>query len=50
MGKINAAITAVGGYIPEDVLSNKDTKSATVFILNSSTILKKSFFFAIRKK
>lgn len=24
MGKINAAITAVGGYIPEDVLSNKD--------------------------
>lgn len=24
MNKITAAITAVGGYVPEDVLSNKD--------------------------
>lgn len=24
MGTINAAITAVGGYVPEDILSNKD--------------------------
>ncbi len=57
MDKINAVITGVGGYVPEDVLTNEDisklvdttdewimTRVITAFILSISLKIKRTIY------